>query len=75
MLRLPSPPYRQVYYAAALAELCKADHERFPGVLARAVDAVFRRIDVMDVECVYRLWNWFSHHLSNFGFVWNWRDW
>ncbi|RUP49695.1 hypothetical protein BC936DRAFT_141787 [Jimgerdemannia flammicorona] len=75
MLCLPSPPYRQVYYAAALAELCKADHERFPGVLARAVDTVFRRVHLMDVECVYRLWTWFSHHLSNFGFVWNWRDW
>ncbi|CAG8720387.1 3359_t:CDS:10, partial [Cetraspora pellucida] len=31
--------------------------------------------DFMDVECCYRFWNWFAHHLSNFGFVWNWKDW
>ncbi|RHZ60069.1 hypothetical protein Glove_359g15 [Diversispora epigaea] len=30
---------------------------------------------MMDVECCYRFWNWFAHHLSNFGFVWNWKDW
>ncbi|CAH1757154.1 13788_t:CDS:10 [Entrophospora sp. SA101] len=34
-----------------------------------------KRLDIMDVECCYRFWNWFAHHLSNFGFLWNWKDW
>ncbi|CAI2183506.1 14196_t:CDS:10 [Funneliformis geosporum] len=36
---------------------------------------LFDRVDIMDVECCYRFWNWFSHHLSNFSFIWNWKDW
>nr|CAG8621849.1 4413_t:CDS:2 [Entrophospora candida] len=43
--------------------------------LGKAIGILFRRLDIMDVECCYRFWNWFAHHLSNFGFLWNWKDW
>ncbi|CAG8539323.1 2155_t:CDS:10, partial [Scutellospora calospora] len=43
--------------------------------LGKAIGILFDRLGVMDVECCYRFWNWFAHHLSNFGFVWNWKDW
>lgn len=29
----------------------------------------------MDLELVYRFMDWFSHHLSNFGFTWKWIEW
>ncbi|CAG8494316.1 1118_t:CDS:10 [Paraglomus occultum] len=41
----------------------------------KAIRILFDRLDMMDVECVYRYWNWFSHHLSNFNFVWKWKEW
>jgi len=30
---------------------------------------------MMDVECVDRFCDWFSHHLSNFEFKWHWQKW
>ena len=29
----------------------------------------------MDLELSYRFVDWFSHHLSNFGFTWKWAEW
>lgn len=29
----------------------------------------------MDTELIYRFIDWFSHHLSNFGFTWKWAEW
>jgi nuclear cap-binding protein subunit 1 len=29
----------------------------------------------MDLELSYRFMDWFSHHLSNFGFTWKWAEW
>ncbi|CAI2183505.1 7041_t:CDS:10 [Funneliformis geosporum] len=44
-------------------------------MIVEAIGILFDRVDIMDVECCYRFWNWFSHHLSNFSFIWNWKDW
>ncbi|KAI8381201.1 armadillo-type protein [Radiomyces spectabilis] len=75
MLALPSAPYRQVFYSCILMELCRADTANFPRALGRGVKVMFERLPNMDAECVYRLWCWFSHHLSNFGFQWDWDAW
>ncbi|KAI7896054.1 armadillo-type protein [Mucor mucedo] len=75
MLRLPTPPVRQVFYSCVFIELCRADVDTFPMALGRGVKALFDRLAYMDVECVHRLWCWFSHHLSNFGFQWDWQAW
>ncbi|CAG8487792.1 2780_t:CDS:10, partial [Acaulospora morrowiae] len=53
----------------------KANGFRLEQIIVEAIGILFDRLDFMDVECCYRFWNWFSHHLSNFGFVWNWKDW
>lgn len=47
----------------------------FPKALGSAVKTLFTRLEFMDVECINRLCTWFSHHLSNFGFQWDWKAW
>lgn len=75
MLRLPTPPVRQVFYSCVFIELCRAESATFPMALGRGVKTLFDRLPYMDVECIHRLWSWFSHHLSNFGFQWDWKAW
>ncbi|CAB4419816.1 unnamed protein product [Rhizophagus irregularis] len=60
IFQLPQPKYKYIFYHSLLTE---------------AIGILFDRVDIMDVECCYRFWNWFSHHLSNFSFIWNWKDW
>ncbi|CEP08839.1 hypothetical protein [Parasitella parasitica] len=75
MLRLPLPPVRQVFYSCVFIELCRAEVGAFPMALGRGIKTLFGRLAYMDVECIARLWSWFSHHLSNFGFQWDWKAW
>jgi len=75
MLRLPLPPVRQVFYSCVFIELCRAESGTFPMALGRGIKTLFDRLAYMDVECIARLWGWFSHHLSNFGFQWDWKAW
>jgi nuclear cap-binding protein subunit 1 len=75
MLRLPLPPVRQVFYSCVFIELCRAESSTFPMALGRGVKTLFDRLTLMDAECISRLWSWFSHHLSNFGFQWDWKSW
>lgn len=75
MLRLPLPPVRQVFYSCVFIELCRAESSTFPMALGRGVKTLFDRLVDLDVECISRLWSWFSHHLSNFGFQWDWKAW
>ncbi|KAI9492847.1 armadillo-type protein [Zychaea mexicana] len=75
MLDVPSAPYREVFYTCVLAELCRADSASFPMALGRAVKVIFDNIEDMDTACIYRFSPWFAHHLSNFGFQWDWAAW
>ncbi|KAL1917043.1 uncharacterized protein VTP21DRAFT_5241 [Calcarisporiella thermophila] len=75
LFRLPSPEYKEVYVAALFIELCRGDPSHFPPLLGRTIQRLYARVDKMDVECVYRFGKWFAHHLSNFGYVWNWKEW
>ncbi|GER52774.1 nuclear cap-binding protein subunit 1 [Striga asiatica] len=47
----------------------------FPAVVAGAVRSLFDKIADLDMECRTRLILWFSHHLSNFQFIWPWDEW
>ncbi|PKI33844.1 hypothetical protein CRG98_045762 [Punica granatum] len=64
-----------MYYTLVIIDLCKALPGAFPAVVAGAVRALFDRIADLDMECRTRLILWFSHHLSNFQFIWPWEEW
>ncbi|KAI8994905.1 armadillo-type protein [Pilobolus umbonatus] len=75
LLNLPSSPVRQVFYSCVFIELCRAESSTFPLALGRGVKTLFERLADVDVECIHRFYCWFSHHLSNFGFQWDWKAW
>ncbi|KAI8050587.1 MIF4G like-domain-containing protein [Syncephalis plumigaleata] len=85
LFELPAPEQKLVYYGVVLMEMCKAVSDTFPPVISfivclfvyfgRAISLLFDSIDHMDVGCVYRFCDFFAHHLSNFGFHWNWAEW
>lgn len=75
ILKLPSPPFRPVFYTCVLSELCRADQSPIPRALGRSVKILFDRLQDMDAECMTRLCSWFAHHLSNFSFTWDWQAW
>ncbi|KAL3503754.1 hypothetical protein ACH5RR_038203 [Cinchona calisaya] len=75
LLLLPEPPFKPMYYTLVIIDLCKALPGAFPAVVAGAVRALFEKIADLDMECRTRLILWFSHHLSNFQFIWPWEEW
>uniref|UniRef100_A0A2P2L939 Nuclear cap-binding protein subunit 1 n=1 Tax=Rhizophora mucronata TaxID=61149 RepID=A0A2P2L939_RHIMU len=75
LLLLPQPPFKPMYYALVIMDLCKALPGAFPSVVAAAVRALFEKIVDLDMECRTRFILWFSHHLSNFQFIWPWEEW
>ncbi|KAM7526901.1 hypothetical protein LguiA_016803 [Lonicera macranthoides] len=75
LLLLPQPPFKPIYYTLVIIDLCKALPGAFPAVVAGAVRSLFDRIAELDMECRTRLILWFSHHLSNFQFIWPWDEW
>ncbi|KAL8905437.1 MAG: hypothetical protein Q9171_006672, partial [Xanthocarpia ochracea] len=75
LLQLPTPEHKLVYYHAVLTESCKIAPAAIAPSLGRAIRFLYRSVDAMDLELNYRFLDWFSHHLSNFGFTWKWTEW
>ena len=75
LLQLPIPEHKLVYYHSVLTEACKIAPAAIAPSLGRAIRWLYRNVDAMDLELVYRYEDWFSHHLSNFGFTWKWTEW
>ncbi|KAH8411933.1 hypothetical protein KR222_002526 [Zaprionus bogoriensis] len=75
MLQLPNSPYMTLNYGAIIIELCKRQPDKFPRAVALAADVLFNQLESMSVSSFDRFVNWFSHHLSNFRYQWNWEDW
>ncbi|KAL9613731.1 MAG: hypothetical protein Q9167_001745 [Letrouitia subvulpina] len=75
MLQLPSPEHKLVYYHSVLTESCKIAPAAIAPSLGRAIRYLYRNVEALDLELGYRYMDWFSHHLSNFGFTWKWTEW
>ena len=75
LLQLPTPEHKLVYYHAVLTEACKIAPAAIAPSLGRAIRWLYQNVESMDLELVYRFIDWFSHHLSNFGFTWKWTEW
>lgn len=75
MCALPAPTFAPVYYGTLFADLCRVKDSRLPAKLLDAVKTMFQHADELDPEAFDRLTDWFSYHLSNFGYKWNWQEW
>ncbi|KAF3483606.1 uncharacterized protein GIQ15_02930 [Arthroderma uncinatum] len=75
LLQLPVPEHKLVYYHSVLTEACKIAPAAIAPSLGRAIRFVYRNIDKLDLSLAYRFLDWFTHHLSNFGFTWKWTEW
>lgn len=75
LYQLPKPESKLVYYHSVLTEACKLAPAAIAPSLGRAIRFLYRNNPRMDLELSYRFLDWFSHHLSNFGFTWKWSEW
>lgn len=75
LLQLPTPERKLVYYHSVLTEACKLAPAAIAPSLGRAIRFLYRNNTRMDLDLSYRFLDWFSHHLSNFGFTWKWAEW
>ena len=75
LLQLPLPEHKLVYYHSVLTEACKIAPAAIAPSLGRAIRYLYKHLESMDLELQYRFMDWFSHHLSNFGFTWKWVEW
>lgn len=72
---MPEPTFAPVYYGTLFVDLCRVKDSRLPIKLLTAVEAMFQDAGLFDPESFDRLTEWFSFHLSNFEYKWNWSDW
>lgn len=75
MCSLPHPSFTPLYYGTLFVDLCRVKDSRLPAKLLTAVESMFQEAAEFDPEVFDRLTDWFSFHLSNFGYKWNWADW
>lgn len=75
LFRLPFLSQPQVYYHTILIEACIMAPQAIAPVFGRAIRFFYNHIESFDLELIFRLMEWFSHHLNNFGFTWKWQEW
>ncbi|KAI0167143.1 MIF4G like-domain-containing protein [Hypoxylon sp. FL1284] len=75
LFSLPTPEHKLVYYHSVLTEACKIAPAAVAPSLGRAIRYSYQNTHRLDLELCYRFLDWFTHHLSNFGFMWKWTEW
>ena len=75
LFTLPSTSTSLLYIAAIIIDLFKAEPTLLPPIIGLAINALFERLDALDMETFDRLLILFSFHLSNFSYAWPWDNW
>lgn len=75
LLQLPNSEHKLVYFHSVLTEACKIAPAAIAPCLGRAIRYLYKNLGDMDLELQARFTDWFTHHLSNFGFTWKWTEW
>ncbi|PYI23298.1 cap binding protein [Aspergillus violaceofuscus CBS 115571] len=75
LFQLPCPEHKFIYYHSVLTECCKIAPAAIAPSLGRAIRFLYRSLESIDLDLSQRFLDWFSHHLSNFGFTWKWSEW
>eukprot|EP00158_Paraphelidium_tribonemae_P007411 Partr_v1_DN28235_c0_g1_i6_m76133 putative nuclear cap binding protein subunit 1 len=75
IFRFPNPNRPFLYYPVLIMDLCRQMPKIIPPILGKAFYTIFENIEKMDVEAQARFSTWFSLHISNFDFKWNWKAW
>ena len=76
MFLLPEPTHKPVYYMSLITELCKLQPSSVGPAVGKSIRKMYSLLsDGLDVAIADRLANWFSIHMSNFNFMWVWKEW
>ncbi|GAA5937525.1 hypothetical protein JCM10213_007267 [Rhodosporidiobolus nylandii] len=85
ILATPSPPLPLIYYYSLLTELCRISPQTVAPSLGKSVRKLYAglgndadeeaHLPVLDAAGIRKFADWFSTHLSNYGFMWGWADW
>lgn len=73
---LPESPHKTIYYIALITELCKLSPQTVGPAVGKSIRRLYAYLaEGLDVEIGRRFAEWFSVHMSNFGFQWVWKEW
>lgn len=73
---LPESIHRSIYYIALITEICKLSPQTVGPAVGKSIRKLYGLLsDGLDVEVAHRFADWFSVHMSNFGFAWVWKEW
>ncbi|THH27714.1 hypothetical protein EUX98_g6476 [Antrodiella citrinella] len=73
---LPEPAHKSVYYISLITELCKLSPHNVGPAVGKSIRKMYNLLsDGLDVALADRVANWFSIHMSNFNFIWVWKEW
>ncbi|SCV70543.1 BQ2448_3305 [Microbotryum intermedium] len=83
LFAMPRSTLPPAYYHSLLTELCREAPATIGPALGRCIRRLYAGLGneadagnpVLDAEGIRRFTEWFSMHLSNFGFAWGWKDW
>ena len=75
LFKLPNAEHKLVYYHSLITQCCKIAPAAIAPSLGRAIRAIYKHLDILDLELANRFLDWLSHHLSNFEFRWRWTEW
>ena len=73
---LPEASHKTIYHIALITELCKLSPQTVGPAVGKSIRKLYSYLaDGLDVEVARRFAEWFSVHMSNFGFQWVWKEW